>query len=295
MEIKMSSVLDIKYKRPDSTRFSVAGSFLGGSAHLEGSKKLGENTEGGYRRFRYLLGARYKTTKYLLSSLPVKGEYSPNFADIQTYLTYDITKSWQIAAMGNFNSSVYNFLPQSSSVATGLINFTLGLRTAFEGQERDRFQNGMGGVSLTYLPDRKKNPYFLKFLASRFQTRETEGIDIIGDYIIGELETNLAKDNAGDIVSTLGTGTQHQYVRNTLFAAVTNVEHKGGYEWQLDANDPSVTKTHFFQWSTKFQNEDISDKINEWERLDSALYSLPYKDSSLQLKTVLKTKNTLKF
>lgn len=288
---KMSSVLDIKYKRPDSTHFSVAGSLLGGSAHLEGSKKIG-GTEG-YRRFRYLVGARYKTTKYLLSSLPVKGEYTPNFADIQTYLTYDISRSWQIAAMGNYNSSVYNFYPQSSNVATGLINFTLGVRTAFEGQEHDVFKNGMGGVSLTYLPDRKKNPYFLKFLASRFQTSESEGIDIIGDYLIGEVETNLAKDNAGDIVSTLGTGTQHQFVRNNLYAAVTNLEHKGGYELQADSKNPSVSKTHFFQWSVKMQNEDISDKINEWERLDSALYSLPYRDTALLLKTVLKTKNAI--
>jgi hypothetical protein len=201
---KMSSVLDIKYKRPDSARYSIAGSALGGSAHMEGS--IGLDTVG-YRKFRYLVGARYKTTKYLLGSLDVKGEYVPNFADIQTYLTYDFTKSWQLALMGNYNSSAYNFAPQSRNVATGLINFTLGVRTDFQGQERDKFINGMGGVSLTYLPDRKKNPYFLKFLASRFQTSETEGIDIIGDYLIGEVETNLAKDNAGDIVSTLGTNT----------------------------------------------------------------------------------------
>lgn len=288
---KMSSVLDIKYKRPDSVRFSAAASFLGGSAHLEGSKKIG-GTEG-YRRFRYLLGARYKTTRYLLSSLPVKGEYVPNFADIQTYLTYDISRSWQVAFMGNINSSVYNFFPQSSNVATGLINFTLGVRTAFEGQEHDRFNNGMGGVSFTYLPDRKKNPYFLKFLASRFQTSESEGIDIIGDYLIGEVETNLAKDNAGDIVSTLGTGTQHQFVRNNFFAAVTNLEHKGGFEMQVEAENPSVTNTHFFQWSVKYQNEDITDRINEWERLDSALYSLPFRDDSLVLRTVVKTRNKL--
>jgi CarboxypepD_reg-like domain/TonB-dependent Receptor Plug Domain len=288
---KMSSVLDIKYKRPDSLRGSIAGSALGGSAHLEGSFKLG--TEG-YRRFRYLLGARYKTTKYLLGSLDVKGEYVPNFADFQTYLTYDLTKSWQIAAMGNYNLSQYNFEPQSRNVATGLINFTLGVRTAFDGQERDKFVNGMGGVSLTYLPDRKHNPYFFKFLASRFQTSETEGIDIIGDYLIGEVETNLAKDNAGDIVSTLGTGTQHQFVRNNLFAAVTNVEHKGGYELEVFSKDPSVNSTHFFQWSAKLQNEEIVDNINEWERLDSALYSLPFDTSRLLVKTVLKTQNNLK-
>ena len=287
---KMSSVLDIKYKRPDSMRASISGSALGGSAHLEGSMGLG--TEG-YRKFRYLVGARYKTTKYLLGSLDVKGEYVPNFADIQTYLTYDLSKNWQIAAMGNYNASAYNFEPQSRNVATGLINFTLGVRTAFQGQERDKFTNGMGGVALTYLPDRKSNPYFLKFLASRFQTSETEGIDIIGDYLIGEVETNLAKDNAGEIVSTLGTGTQQQYVRNNLFAAVTNIEHKGGFELKTSPKDPFATSTHFFQWSVKYQNEDIADNINEWERLDSALYSLPFDTSRLLVKSVLKTKNAL--
>ncbi len=287
---KMSSVLDIKYKRPDSARYSIAGSALGGSAHMEGS--IGLDTVG-YRKFRYLVGARYKTTKYLLGSLDVKGEYVPNFADIQTYLTYDFTKSWQLALMGNYNSSAYNFAPQSRNVATGLINFTVGVRTDFEGQERDKFINGMGGMSLTYLPDRKKNPYFLKFLASRFQTSETEGIDIIGDYLIGEVETNLAKDNAGDIVSTLGTGTQHQYVRNNLFAAVTNLEHKGGYEWEVPTINPNLTATHFFQWSAKYQREEITDNINEWERLDSALYSLPFDTSKLLVKTVYKTRNDL--
>ncbi len=287
---KMSSVLDIKYKRPDSFRVSAAASFLGGSAHIEGSKKLG--TEG-YRRFRYLVGARYKTSRYLLSSLPIKGEYSPNFADIQAYLTYDLSRSWQIGVLANYNQSIYNFIPKSSETAFGLINFSLTARTVFEGQERDQFSNGMGGVSLTYLPDRKKNPFFLKFLASRFQTRESEGIDIIGDYLIGEIETNPNKDNAGQVVNVLGTGTQHKFVRNTLWAAVTNIEHKGGYEVQLSPKNPSVSATSFLQWGVKFQSEQIEDKINEWERLDSALYSLPFDTTKLLVKNVYKTHNSL--
>jgi hypothetical protein len=286
---KMSSVLNIQYKRPDSTRASIAGSLLGGSAHWEGSRRL---DTAGYRRFRYLLGARYKTTRYLLGSLDLKGEYLPNFADIQTYLTYDMSRSWQLGVMGNYNASVFNFQPSTRNTAFGLINFTLGVSTAFEGQERDKFINGMGGISLTYLPDRKKNPFFMKFLASRFQTLETEGIDIIGDYFIGQVETNPNKDDAGQIVNVLGTGTQHQYIRNNLWAAVTNTEVKGGYEMQLNST-PSVAKTHFLQWSVKYQNEQIDDKINEWERIDSALYSLPYDTSKLLIKTVLKTQNPL--
>ena len=293
---KMSSVLDIKYKRPDSFHASVAGSFLGGSAHIEGSKRIG--TEG-YRRFRYLLGARYKTTKYLLGSLDVTGEYVPNFADIQAYLTYDLSKSWQIGLLSNYNLSAYNFKPESRTAAFGVVNFTLGIQTAFEGQERDRFENGMTGISLTYLPDRKKNPYFLKFLASRFQSRETEGIDIIGTYTIGQVETNPNAQNAGKIVDVLGEGVQHQYVRNNLWSAVTNIEHKGGFEIQ-GKQTPSVasslamtTVTNFIQWGAKFQSEQIEDKINEWERLDSALYSLPFDTTKLNIRNVYKTRNPL--
>ncbi|MEN9611102.1 MAG: hypothetical protein RLZZ628_1916 [Bacteroidota bacterium] len=282
---KLSSVLDIKYKRADSTRWSIAGSFLGGSAHLEGSAKL---DTGGYRKFRYLIGARYKTTRYLLGSLDTKGEYVPNFGDIQAYLTYDLNRDWQIGVLGNFNSSIYGFVPVSRSTAAGLINYAYQATTAFRGQERDGFTNGMGGISLTYLPDRRKNPYFLKFLAAHFQSAETEGIDIIGDYRLDQIEINLGSDRSGQVVAKLGEGTQHQYVRNYLYSQVSNIEHKGGYELQVREG-----KTHFFQWSVKFQHEDISDKINEWERLDSALYSLPFKDSVLLLKSVLKTQNSL--
>jgi hypothetical protein len=285
---KMSSVLDIKYKRPDSIRSSVSASLLGASAHLEGSFRLKKDD---YRRFRYLIGGRYKTTRLLLGGLDIKGEYIPNFTDFQTYLTYDLSRTWQVAAMGNFNQSSYNFEPVSRSTATGLVNFTLGLNTAYQGQEADKFTNGMGGVSLTYLPDRKKNPFFLKFLASRFQTAETEGIDIIGDYLIGIKETNPSSESAGEIVAPLGTGTQHTYVRNRFWGSVTNVEHKGGYEIQMSPKNEAVTVTNFVQWSVKMQREEIDDKLNEWERLDSALYSLPYSNSDLKLRNVFKTQN----
>ena len=127
---KLSSVLDIKYKRPDSTAASLGMSLLGGSAHLEGSLNAGKN---GYRKFRYLLGARYKTNAYLLGSLDTKGEYVPNFADIQGYFTYDLTRSLQIGVLGNFNQSIYRFTPVSRSTALGLIDFALQLNSSFEG------------------------------------------------------------------------------------------------------------------------------------------------------------------
>ncbi len=287
---KLSSVLDVRYKRPDSLRASIGLSFLGGSAHVEGSKKLGKDN---FRKFRYLIGARYKTTRYLLGSLDVTGEYTPSFADVQGYFTFDLSRNWQLGLLANYNTSVYEFIPQERTTSLGLVNFALELFTVFDGQEVDDFTTGTGGVSLTYLPDRDRNPLYLKFLASRYQSSENERFDIIGRYRLGEIETSLGSDEAGELVNTLGTGTQQQYVRNYLFAGVTNVQHKGGIEFQLDQGGFDVESSHFVQWGAKYQNEIIFDEINEWERLDSAGYSLNFDEEQVLLRQVLKTENEL--
>ena len=296
---KQSSVLDIRYKRPERFAASSSASLLGGSAHLEGAFQPGA---GRYKKLRYLVGARYKTTKYLLGSLDVTGEYAPNFTDIQGYVTYDINRDWQVGLLGNFNRSVFQFQPDERRTAFGLVNFALELFSVFEGQEVDDFTTAMGGASLTYIPDREKNPLFVKFLASTYRSDENERFDIIGRYSLRQIESDLGSDNFGDVVAELGAGTQHQYVRNFLNAQVTNGEVKGGIEFQQTgtkddgqkAIDRSlVSRSHFLQWSVKYQREDIGDRINEWERLDSAGYSLHYDTTQLLLYNVLKTSNNL--
>ncbi len=287
---KLSSVLDIRYKRPDSLRASIGASLLGGSAHIEGSVKHRTDP---YRAFRFLAGARYKTTRVLLSSLDVRGEYVPDFYDIQTYLTYDLSRHWQLSVLGNYNRSVYRFVPQSLARAFGLIDFTLQLRSVFEGQEIDDFTQAMGGVALTYLPKRDRNPVYHKFLASAWRSQENERFDILSYYLLGQLDTDLGSDNFGEIVSVLGTGTQHTWIRNYLTLDVRNVEYRGGVEWQNDRPEQELTRSHFFQWGLKWQSESAVDRINEWERLDSALYSLPYDTTRLLVRRVLKGRNAL--
>jgi hypothetical protein len=288
---KLSSVLDIKYKRPDKFKSSVSMSLLGGSTHIEGSRLVGGSK---YRRFRYLVGARFKTTTYLLGSLDLSGEYNPSFTDIQGYFTYDITKDLQIGYLSNFNRSVYQFEPNIRSTAIGLIDFSLELYSEFEGQEVDDFTNYTNGVSLTYLPDRDKNPYFLKLLASRYTSDENERFDILGFYSLREIEGDFNSSNFGEVLGELGSGTQHIYARNSFNAQVTNVQHKGGVELQLDSKNESVESSHFLLWGLKYQNEQISDQINEWERLDSAGYSLNYDTSEVLLYYVLKSQNELR-
>lgn len=280
---KLSSVLNINYKRPDSLKASVGVSFLGASAHLEGAKFADPNNKS-KKAFRYLLGARYKTTQYLLGSLDLQGEYRPNFTDFQGSFTYDFNKRWQLGLIGNYANSQYKFTPESRSSTLGLINFALQFVVDFEGQEIDQFNTYMSGVYLTNINEDKD--YYLKFLASRYGSEESERFDIIGHYSLGELETDLGSDDFGEVVSILGTGTEHNYARNYLTSTVTNVAHKGGWEWR---NKDYGRSTQFMQWGVKYQREEINDQLNEWTRLDSAGYSLIYDTTQVQLNEVLKT------
>ncbi len=288
---KLSSVLDIRYKRPTDFHASVGMSLLGGSAHVEGSKALGVHS---WRRFRYLLGMRYKTTGYLLGSLDVEGEYVPNFSDIQGYFTYDISPYWQVGLLLNYNQSRYRFVPRTRSTAIGLISFALELYSEFEGQEVDDFSTSMGGVSLTYLPEREKNPYYLKFLFSVFESVEAENFDILGFYSLRQIENDQTSDNFGDVLAVLGEGTQHTFARNNFYALVAHSQHKGGFEWQLPEGKHHSRRSHFLQWGLSHKQELIEDHINEWERLDSAGYSLPYNTDSVLLFQVTKSQNLLR-
>lgn len=274
---KMSSVLDIRYKRPDETRGSITASLLGATAHLEGSKRLGPNA---YNKFRYLLGGRYKTNAYLLSSTGIKGEYNPQFFDLQAFLSYEINKSWQVGFIANYNASDYIFIPKSGKSKRGTINFQIELQTNFEGQEKDQFNYGMTGLAFTYVPERTKNPLFMKWMASMYKGTEFENFDIIGQYRLYELETGLG-ENTGTPIALLGSGTQHTYARNSLYNEIVNVEYKGGVEIQKGQN------LHFIQWGAKFQREAFDDVLHEWYRLDSADYSVPLNPNALNLNSVI--------
>ncbi len=286
---KLSSVLSVRYKRPDSLRGSVNASFLGASAHLEGSTKLGKDD---YRRLRYLVGARYKTTRYLLNSLDVTGEYVPQFFDLQAYLTYDLSRTVQIGVLLNQNSAAYDFAPESRSTGFGLINQALRLDASLEGQEADKFTTSMGGVSLTYLPERDRNPMFLKVLASGFHIQEIEGFDVIGDYRLNEVSGDLASDDFGTPVRNIGEGVQQQYIRNYLYSNVFNLTHLGGIELQ-SRDSTNKTVSHFVQWGLTAKQEDIADRINEWERIDSAGFSLPFDREEVFVDEVIKSRSTI--
>lgn len=257
---KMSSVLDITYKRPKAFAGSVTLSMLGASAHLEGT--------GIKNRLSYLIGARQKSNQYLLQAQQVKGIYNPSFTDVQGFVNYQFDTDWQIDAFVNYARNRFDFQPGESTQSFGLINKAFQLRTIFTGGEIDKFDSRFGGLSVTHTPNERLK---LKLLASAFQTDEEETYDIQGEYLLGEIETDLGKDNFGEVKYALGTGVIHTFARNYLNVNVANIGHKGSYD----------AKRHFLQWGCNTEIVNIKDKLNEWERRDSAGFSQPASNTEL--------------
>ena len=253
---KMSSVLDVKYKKPISFEASGAISLLGASAYL--------GTAG--NRFTQMHGIRYKTSKYLLGTLDTKGSYKPDFIDYQTYLTYQISPRVEINFLGNFSRNNYTFIPDSQSTAFGTFNMAEKLNVYYEGQEKDLFQTAFGALSLLFRP---KENLKLSITTSTFSTNENETYDITGNYVLGELKMgDTGETEEGE---KLGVGTYHEHARNRLKATVANISHSGEY----------IRSGHTLKWGVNLQREIISDKINEWEWRDSAGYSMPYTEDKV--------------
>lgn len=252
---KMSSVLDIKYRKPTEFAGSASVSLLGGSVQLEDLSKNG--------KFSHITGFRYKTNRYMLGTLDEKGEYNPNFIDAQTYLTYKFNKAFDVSFLGNIAQNQYNFIPQTRKTSFGTVNQAYNATVYFEGQEVDKFITSTGALVANYHPGDRLN---LKFIASAFHSKEEETYDIRGDYYLNELERNLGSDNLGDSVLNIGIGTFLNHARNYLNATVYSFEHKGAYN----------SESHLLNWGIKVQNEKIDDEMNEWILRDSTGYSLPY-------------------
>ncbi len=246
---KMSSVLDVSYKKPTQFEASAKISLLGASAYVGTSSK----------KFKQLHGIRYKTSEYLLGTLDTKGSYKPNFIDYQTFLTYDISKKWELNFLGNFSQNSYIFLPDSQSTSFGTYNKAERLTLFFDGKEKDLFQTAFGSLDLKFKPN---NNLQLVMSASAFNTNENETFDIMGQYILSEIEMDNGKAKQG---KQLGVGTYLEHARNRLKAKVFGVSHNGIY----------AKNKHLVKWGINLQKEIISDKINEWELRDSAGYTLP--------------------
>lgn len=273
---KMSSVLDIQYKKPKRFGGSAYVGILEQGLHVEGTSAN--------NRFTYLIGARNRSNRNLLSRQETQGNYVPASSDLQALLTYQLNSHWQAEFFGNYSQSKFSLNPEFSQLTTSVFSpfFTsnLGLDIYFSGQERDQYETQMTGISFTNQVSRRLK---LKWMASRFVNDEQERIDIQGAYLFGDRDFDKNQPTFGLIVNPLGAGVFQNYARNLLNIENWNVSHKGNYDW----------RNHSLQWGLAYDRTHIKDKLNEWEFQDSAGYSLPFNPDQLQLSKVIKSKADL--
>lgn len=257
---KMSSALDITYKKPKKFEASVQASLLGASAYIGFSNK----------KFSWANGIRYKTTKALLSSLQTKGEYDPNFIDYQTYLSYTPNQRWQVDFIGDISQSKYNYKPTDRETSFGTLKNVKTFKVYFDGQERDLFRTFFGSLSI------KRNfgaNTSMSVIGSAFSTNEQETYDIQGQYWLDQTETS----------ENLGVGTYMEHARNYLTAKV------GSVKFMLDHK----SRKHTVQTALTMKWEDIEEKTKEYEMRDSAKYIVPHTGNSLNMIYTLSAINRL--
>lgn len=257
---KMSSALNIEYRRPKRFEASATASMLGASAFVGMSNK----------KFSWSNGLRYKTTKYLLGSMDTKGEYQPTFIDNQTYLTYSPNKRWDIKFLGNISDNHYNFTPEDRETNFGTMENVKAFKVYFDGHEKDVFRTFFGSLGVTRKFGENTS---LSLIASAFNTREQEKYDIQGQYWLTQTETS----------ENLGVGTYFQHTRNYLKAHVESAK----------LLFKTKQKKHDIEAAFTYKWEHINENSVEYEMRDSSKYSIPHTGKDLYMIYSMRAKNTL--
>lgn len=252
---KMSSVLDVTYKRPRETAGSLTLSLLGAEAHVEGATKN--------EKLSYLVGARYKNISLALGMMDTKGTYKPNFTDVQALFNYKFNEKWDLSFLGYYAKNLYMFEPQNAKINVGTFDIPFQANVYFDGKEIDDYTTGLGALTLTYKPNKDLS---LRWIASAYSTYETETYDIEEQYYFGIRNTSFGSEDFGEVIENHEVGTLTKHARNGFYAQVYNLDHKGLY-----AFDNSLMK-----WGLRFQHQAIDDVVDEWQIMDSAGYSLPH-------------------
>ncbi|NEV94044.1 TonB-dependent receptor [Psychroflexus sp. YR1-1] len=250
---KMSSVLDIEYRRPVSFGGSFEASFLGGSASVEG---VSED-----KKLSAILGMRYRDNSLFVNSKDIEANFKPRFADVQTFLTYQFNSKFELSFLGNIAINSYNYEPITRQTNFGTITEPKALLVFYEGEEEDKYETYFGAFKATYKPNDR---YVGKLIASAYHTKEQEYFDILANYRLGNVSTDFGDGNLGEVEFTEGAGSQFTHARNNLDALIVNLQHLASY--QIDE--------HLLEFGAKFTHEDIRDRLKEYEVIDSAGFSI---------------------
>lgn len=250
---KLSSVLDITYRKPVEFGATLDMSLLGVNASVENVSKNG--------RLSGITGIRYRDNSMLVKAQETETNYQPKFADAQTYWTYRFSTKFELSFLGNVSINDYSYQPLTRQTNFGTISDPIALLVFYDGQEEDRYNTYFGALKSTWVVSEN---YTAKFIASLYQTTEQEYYDILAEYRLGAVNTDIGSDELGDVEYTRGVGSQLTHARNDLDALILNLEHKGNL----------AIESSNFEYGIKYTREDIRDRVQEYEMIDSAGFTI---------------------
>lgn len=250
---KLSSVLDITYRKPTKFGAVAEASFLGASVAVDAVSKNG--------KWSAVTGIRYRNNSLLVDSQETQTNYTPVFADFQTNVNFKSSDKWDWSFLGNISSNDYRYQPLTRQTNFGTIDDPMALLIYYEGQEKDKYTTLFGAVKSTF---NASNNATYKLIVSAYHTQEQEYFDILAQYRLGEVDSNFGSETFGDVAFTRGIGSQLNHARNDLDALIINTELKGIHNF----------KKNQLEWGAKFTRESIRDRVIEWEVIDSAGFSL---------------------
>jgi len=250
---KLSSVLDITYRKPLASAVTIDGSLLGGSITFEDvflDKKLSA-----------IVGLRYRDNSLFVNSKQIETNFKPRFTDVQGFLSYKQNEKLTVNFLGNFSINKYDYEPVTRRTRFGTVANPLELIVFYDGQEQDRYLTAFGALSADY---HVNDNLTLTATASVFNTQEEEYFDIAASYNLGEVDSNIGSQSFGDVTFSEGIGSQLNHSRNDLDALISNIQFKGTYKESSNQVDFGI----------KYQTEDIRDRVREWEVIDSVGFSI---------------------
>lgn len=263
---KLSSVLDIQYRKPKSFEAGVSGSLYGATGYIGSSGK----------NYSQIHGIRYKNNSLMLLTMPTQAEYNPNFIDYQTYITYQPHKDWELSFLGNFSQNIYNFIPQSRNTTFGTMANMQNFKIYFSGQEKDVFRTIFGAIGVKYTPTEKTD---LSLSISAYNSNEKVSYDIEGEYWLSNVV-----DMQGTTGDVTGVGNYYLHARDALNSTVVKAELDGVHR---------LTKENTLIWGVGVTQEFIDETTGEWEMRDSSGYSIPYSPKEVNLYYSLNSVNSM--
>jgi hypothetical protein len=251
---KLSSVLNAQYKQPQKFQGSAAIGLLNASMHLEGYDEKNNHS--------FLIGARYKSSRYLLNTLETEGQYLPRFYDVQAKTTFDLNQenrnNTMLDLLFYYAQNQYEVIPENRETTFGTFNTPLRLFIGFDGKENLAYRNAQMAARLRHNFSKK---WQASLILSGYSSKESENVELEGGYRLCTLDRDPSSSTFDECLIVRGIGTLYHSARNRLYAYIVDIEQR---------NEIKISETDIISAGAGFSWKVFDDYLNEFEFTDSA-------------------------